>query len=91
MGTDISEVDLTNINMLADQVINLSEYRAKLFEYLQHRMNGARGFNPLTGQPVAPVVVPPRPQPPQFMHAPGAAAAYAPAAAPAPAPDYGPE
>ena len=54
-------------------------------------MNGARGFNPLTGQPVAPVVVPPRPQPPQFMHAPGAAAAYAPAAAPAPAPDYGPE
>lgn len=39
MGTDISEVDLTNINMLADQVINLSEYRAKLFEYLQHRMN----------------------------------------------------
>ena len=69
------------------------KYRGALrAEHLQHRMNGARGFNPLTGQPVAPVVVPPRPQPPQFMHAPGAAAAYAPAsAAPAPAPDYGPE
>lgn len=69
------------------------KYRGALrAEHLQHRMNGARGFNPLTGQPVAPVVVPPRPQAPQFMHAPGAAAAYAPAsAAPTPAPDYGAE
>ena len=46
------------------------KYRGALrAEHLQHRMNGARGFNPLTGQPVAPVVVPPRPQPPQFMRA----------------------
>ncbi|EPZ35482.1 Nop-domain-containing protein [Rozella allomycis CSF55] len=38
MGTEISEEDMENIKMLADQVITISEYRTELFEYLKNRM-----------------------------------------------------
>lgn len=39
MGTEITDEDLENINMLADQVLSLSEYRIQLSEYLKNRMN----------------------------------------------------
>eukprot|EP00894_Picocystis_sp_ML_P003271 jgi/Pico_ML_1/53788/g431.t1 len=39
MGTEINEMDMTNIIQLCDQVISLSEYRTQLFEYLKSRMN----------------------------------------------------
>lgn len=39
MGTDISEQDLINIKALAEQVINMMEYRATLFDYLKNRMH----------------------------------------------------
>lgn len=39
MGTEISSEDLTNILMLCEQVVDLSEYRAQLFNYLKNRMN----------------------------------------------------
>lgn len=39
MGTEISEVDLENIQYLADQVIAITEYRTQLFDYLKNRMN----------------------------------------------------
>jgi len=38
MGTEVSDEDVTNILMLTDQVISLSEYRAQLWEYLKNRM-----------------------------------------------------
>ncbi|CAF3322704.1 unnamed protein product [Rotaria sp. Silwood2] len=38
MGTEISEEDITNIRHLCAQVIEISEYRAQLFEYLKNRM-----------------------------------------------------
>jgi len=38
MGTDITDEDLNNIQELADRVIELSEYRASLAEYLRNRM-----------------------------------------------------
>lgn len=38
MGTEISTDDLANLSSLCDQVIELSEYRAQLFEYLKNRM-----------------------------------------------------
>lgn len=38
MGTEISDTDLLNIQSLCDQVINLSEYRLQLYEYLKNRM-----------------------------------------------------
>lgn len=38
MGTEISEEDVDNIRSLCDQVINLTEYRATLYEYLKNRM-----------------------------------------------------
>ena len=38
MGTEISQEDLTNIDDLATQVLELTAYRAQLFEYLQNRM-----------------------------------------------------
>lgn len=38
MGTEISQEDLDNIIMLADQVITMSQYRSELFEYLRNRM-----------------------------------------------------
>jgi nucleolar protein 58 len=39
MGTEISVDDLNNIKQLADQVVNLSEYRIQLYDYLKSRMN----------------------------------------------------
>jgi len=38
MGTEITEEDLSNINTLAERVIELTEYRASLSEYLKLRM-----------------------------------------------------
>jgi len=38
MGTDVNEDDMDNIMQLADQVIEITEYRAQLFEYLKNRM-----------------------------------------------------
>ncbi|KAK0423879.1 hypothetical protein QR680_008384 [Steinernema hermaphroditum] len=38
MGTDISELDLIHIQELCDQVIELTDYRAQLSEYLKNRM-----------------------------------------------------
>lgn len=38
MGTEITEFDLENIQCLADQVIEFTEYREKLFNYLNARM-----------------------------------------------------
>lgn len=39
MGMDISVVDLINIEMFAERVVKLSEYRKKLSEYLHNKMN----------------------------------------------------
>lgn len=39
MGTEIAEEDVENIQQLCDQVINIAQYRASLYEYLKHRMN----------------------------------------------------
>lgn len=38
MGTEVSEDDMSNIQALCDQVIDLSDYRVQLYEYLQNRM-----------------------------------------------------
>lgn len=38
MGTDVNEDDMSNIMQLADQVIEITAYRAQLFEYLKNRM-----------------------------------------------------
>ncbi|GAA5882756.1 hypothetical protein JCM1840_002594 [Sporobolomyces johnsonii] len=38
MGTEISEQDLDHINLLADQVISITQYRTELYEYLRNRM-----------------------------------------------------
>jgi nucleolar protein 58 len=38
MGTEITEEDLQNIILLAEQVISYSEYRRQLSEYLENRM-----------------------------------------------------
>ena len=35
MGTDVNEEDMSNIMQLADQVIEITQYRAQLFEYLK--------------------------------------------------------
>ncbi|CAK8539367.1 unnamed protein product [Lathyrus sativus] len=39
MGTEIGELDLSNIRELCDQVLSLSEYRAQLYDYLKSRMS----------------------------------------------------
>jgi nucleolar protein 58 len=39
MGTEIAEIDIINIQALAEQVLSMTEYRAQLFEYLKNRMN----------------------------------------------------
>ncbi|MEE6490157.1 hypothetical protein FKM82_015791 [Ascaphus truei] len=38
MGTEVSEEDITNILHLCDQVIEITEYRAQLYDYLKNRM-----------------------------------------------------
>merc|ERR1712156_1280648 len=39
MGMDISQVDLMNIDMLANRVVALAEYRKELSKYLQDKMS----------------------------------------------------
>lgn len=39
MGTEIAEMDIINIQALAEQVLSMTEYRSQLFEYLKNRMN----------------------------------------------------
>ncbi|KAJ1292280.1 hypothetical protein BS78_02G380000 [Paspalum vaginatum] len=39
MGQDLSPVDLINVQQFAQRVMNLSEYRKKLYEYLVTKMN----------------------------------------------------
>ncbi len=39
MGTDISDLDMLNIEKFADRVIHLAEYRQNLHEYLTKKMN----------------------------------------------------
>ncbi|CAG0897718.1 unnamed protein product [Darwinula stevensoni] len=38
MGTEISKTDIENIIFLCDQVLEISDYRAQLYEYLKNRM-----------------------------------------------------
>ncbi|XP_040213166.1 nucleolar protein 58 [Rana temporaria] len=38
MGTEVSEEDINNILHLCDQVIEITEYRAQLYDYLKNRM-----------------------------------------------------
>merc|ERR1712212_960574 len=38
MGSEISDEDILNIKELADQIIEIMEYRAQLFDYLKNRM-----------------------------------------------------
>ncbi|XP_051562999.1 nucleolar protein 58 isoform X1 [Myxocyprinus asiaticus] len=38
MGTEVSEEDIANIMHLCDQVIEISEYRTQLYDYLKNRM-----------------------------------------------------
>lgn len=38
MGTEVSEQDIVNILHLCDQVIEITEYRAQLYDYLKNRM-----------------------------------------------------
>lgn len=51
MGTEIAEEDIENIQMLCDQVIFLTDYRAQLFDYLKNRMNAiAPNLSHLVGE-----------------------------------------
>jgi len=51
MGTDISDFDLLNIKHFATRVIQLSEYRTKLQEYLLKKMNDiAPNLSTLVGE-----------------------------------------
>merc|ERR1711981_1038446 len=38
MGTEISEEDLENINLLCTQTLSLQDYRTELYDYLKNRM-----------------------------------------------------
>ena len=38
MGTEISEEDMAHVGSLCDQVVELSDYRGQLYEYLRNRM-----------------------------------------------------
>lgn len=39
MGTEVSDLDIINIQSLAEQVLSMTEYRIQLFDYLKNRMN----------------------------------------------------
>merc|ERR1711966_101965 len=39
MGTEIADIDVLNIQSLAEQVLSMTEYRIQLFDYLKNRMN----------------------------------------------------
>jgi nucleolar protein 58 len=54
MGTEISDLDIINIQSLAEQVLSMSEYRIQLFDYLKNRMNAiAPNLSILLGELVA--------------------------------------
>ncbi|XP_077585967.1 nucleolar protein 58 isoform X2 [Stigmatopora nigra] len=38
MGTEVSEQDISNINHLCEQVIEITDYRSQLYDYLKNRM-----------------------------------------------------
>ncbi|KAL4217479.1 Nucleolar protein 58 [Mactra antiquata] len=38
MGTEISDEDILNVTHLCDQVIEITEYRAQLYDYIKNRM-----------------------------------------------------
>lgn len=38
MGTDMADEDVVNVNYLCDQIIQISEYRMTLYDYLRNRM-----------------------------------------------------
>lgn len=53
MGMDISPIDLMNIELFADRVVHLSEYRNKLANYLHNKMtNVAPNLQSLIGDQV---------------------------------------
>eukprot|EP00479_Gromia_sphaerica_P003256 TRINITY_DN1379_c0_g1_i1.p1 TRINITY_DN1379_c0_g1~~TRINITY_DN1379_c0_g1_i1.p1 ORF type:complete len:114 (-),score=10.77 TRINITY_DN1379_c0_g1_i1:562-903(-) len=53
MGTDISEIDLINIQHFTDRVISLAEYRLQLQEYLHSKMDScAPNLSTLIGDAV---------------------------------------
>ncbi|KAF9914346.1 snoRNP complex protein nop56 [Lobosporangium transversale] len=53
MGTDISEIDMINIENFARRVIDLADYRKKLHEYLISKMNNvAPNLSALIGEMV---------------------------------------
>ncbi|KAL2916728.1 Nucleolar protein 56 [Polyrhizophydium stewartii] len=53
MGTDISEIDMTNILSFADRVISLTEYRKSLYGYLLSKMHAvAPNLSALIGEVV---------------------------------------
>jgi nucleolar protein 58 len=54
MGTEISDLDIINIQSLAEQVLSMTEYRIQLFDYLKNRMNAiAPNLTILLGELVA--------------------------------------
>ncbi len=51
MGTEISEEDTMNIHYLCEQVIEITEYRAQLYDYLKNRMQAiAPNLTTLVGE-----------------------------------------
>ncbi|XP_071791317.1 nucleolar protein 58-like [Asterias amurensis] len=51
MGTEISEADIMNIHYLCEQVIEITEYRAQLYDYLKNRMQAiAPNLTTLVGE-----------------------------------------
>lgn len=53
MGTEIAEVDMENIRLFSERVINLTEYRRSLLNYLNSRMNNiAPNLSTLIGETV---------------------------------------
>lgn len=53
MGTDISDIDLININMFASRVVRLARYRAELHDYLVSKMSAvAPNLTALIGEHV---------------------------------------
>jgi len=53
MGTDVSDIDLINIEMFANRVVRLAEYRKHLYNYLSSKMhNVAPNLGALLGEQV---------------------------------------
>ena len=51
MGSEISADDMLNIQLLCDQIISISEYRAELYDYLKNRMTAiAPNLTALVGE-----------------------------------------